>query len=76
MLGAGDKSASSVAPVSVAKKTYQAYVNKDRAAIESLVAEDFRFTSPLDNCINRETYFARCWARHARLAIWRRTPSA
>jgi ketosteroid isomerase-like protein len=61
MLGAGDKSASSVDPVSVAKKAYQAYVDKDRAVIESLVADDFHFTSPLDNRIDRGTYFARCW---------------
>lgn len=38
-----------------------AYVNKDRAAIESLLADDYRFTSPLDNAIDRATYFARCW---------------
>jgi ketosteroid isomerase-like protein len=61
MLGAGDKSASSVDPVSVAKKAYQAYVDKDRAVIGSLVADDFHFTSPLDNRIDRGTYFARCW---------------
>jgi ketosteroid isomerase-like protein len=61
MLGAGVKSASSVDPVSVAKKAYQAYVDKDRAVIESLVADDFHFTSPLDNRIDRGTYFARCW---------------
>jgi ketosteroid isomerase-like protein len=33
----------------------------DRAVIESLVADDFHFTSPLDNRIDRGTYFARCW---------------
>jgi hypothetical protein len=26
-----------------------------------LVADDFHFTSPLDNRLDRETYFARCW---------------
>jgi hypothetical protein len=34
---------------------------KDRAAIEALIADDFHFTSPLDNRIDRATYFARCW---------------
>jgi hypothetical protein len=34
---------------------------KDRAAAESLVADDFTFTSPLDNRLNRTTFFARCW---------------
>lgn len=40
---------------------YNAYVEKDRAAIETLIAEHFHFTSPLDNRIDRATYFARCW---------------
>ena len=47
--------------VAIARATYEAYVAKDRAAIERLIADDFHFTSPLDNRIDRETYFARCW---------------
>jgi ketosteroid isomerase-like protein len=47
--------------VAIARAAYEAYVTKDRAAIERLIAEDFCFTSPLDNCIDRATYFARCW---------------
>ena len=35
---------------------YQAYVDKDRSAIEALIADEFRFTSPLDNRIDRKTY--------------------
>jgi ketosteroid isomerase-like protein len=46
---------------SIAKASYEAYARKDRAAIESLIAEDFHFTSPLDNRIDRKTYFKRCW---------------
>ena len=45
----------------IARAVYEAYVTKDRAAIEALIADDFRFTSPLDNRIDRTTYFARCW---------------
>lgn len=48
-------------PVSVARASYEAYVSKDRAAIEKLIADDFHFTSPLDNRIGRQTYFERCW---------------
>ena len=48
-------------PVTIAKAVYQAYVDKDRALMESLVGEDFYFTSPLDNRLDRATYFARCW---------------
>ena len=47
--------------VAIARGAYEAYVTKDRAAIEKLIAEDFHFTSPLDNRIDRATYFARCW---------------
>ena len=47
--------------MAIARAAYEAYVAKDRAAIERLIAEDFSFTSPLDNRIDRATYFARCW---------------
>jgi uncharacterized protein (TIGR02246 family) len=45
----------------VARACYQAYVDKDRAAIEALIADDFLFSSPLDNGLDRQTYFERCW---------------
>ena len=45
----------------IAKRSYRAYVDKDRSTIERLIAEDFHFTSPLDNRIDRKTYFERCW---------------
>jgi hypothetical protein len=45
----------------IARECLQAYVNKDRAACEALVAPDFRFTSPMDNALDRETYFKTCW---------------
>jgi ketosteroid isomerase-like protein len=48
-------------PISVVRKAYQAYVAKDRAMIEAVIADDFHFTSPLDNHIDRRTYFDRCW---------------
>ncbi|MEJ8572469.1 nuclear transport factor 2 family protein [Microbaculum marinum] len=55
-------------PVDIAKRAFRAYVDDDRAAIEALVAEDFRFTSPYDNGIDRQTYFARCWPNHEAMA--------
>ncbi|WP_087750833.1 nuclear transport factor 2 family protein [Paraburkholderia caledonica] len=48
-------------PADIARASYLAYVRKDRAAIEALIGEDFRFTSPLDNRLDRNTYFTRCW---------------
>jgi hypothetical protein len=47
--------------VAIAQAAYRAYVTKDRAALEALLANDFHFTSPLDNRLDRETYFRRCW---------------
>ena len=48
-------------PLAIARACHEAYVRKDRAAIEALIAQEFHFTSPLDNRIDRATYFARCW---------------
>ena len=36
-------------------------MTKDRAALEKLIANHFHFTSPLDNRLDRDTYFRRCW---------------
>ena len=47
--------------VAIARAAYEAYVTKDRAALADLIAEDFHFTSPLDNRLDREAYFRRCW---------------
>src|SRR5262245_66289363 len=47
--------------LSVVRRTFQAFVDKDRAAIEALIDADFHFTSPLDNRIDRATYLERCW---------------
>jgi ketosteroid isomerase-like protein len=54
--------------VAIVRGAYDAYVTKDRAAIERLLAPDFHFTSPVDNRIDRETYFARCWPNSAQIA--------
>jgi ketosteroid isomerase-like protein len=53
--------AQSLDPISVAKRVYEAYVTKDRDAIEALIADEFHFTSPRDNRLDRATYFSRCW---------------
>src|SRR5262245_38124316 len=45
----------------IAQAAYKAYETKDRGALEALLADDFHFTSPLDNRLDRETYFRRCW---------------
>ncbi|PSJ60447.1 ketosteroid isomerase [Mesorhizobium soli] len=43
------------------KALLAAYAAKDRDAAERLISADFHFSSPLDNRIDRETYFTICW---------------
>ena len=62
---AKEKMAQTDDSVAIARAAYEAYVAKDRVAIEKLIADDFHFTSPLDNRIDRATYFARCWPNSA-----------
>src|SRR5678816_166753 len=57
-------------PIAVARASYQAYEHKDRSAIEALIAEDFHFSSPLDNRLDRKTYFARCWPNSQKIAVF------
>ena len=40
---------------------YAAYGSKDRQVVEDLLSDDFTFSSPLDDHIDRATYFKRCW---------------
>jgi len=53
--------------IAIARAAYGAYVAKDRPALEKLIAEDFHFTSPLDNRLDRATYFSRCWPGSAHI---------
>jgi ketosteroid isomerase-like protein len=57
--------------VAIARASYDAYVSKDRRAIEALIASDFHFTSPLDNRLDRAAYFARCWPNNQSIAGFR-----
>jgi len=45
----------------IVRAVFKAYEKKDRAAIEAVLADDFHFTSPLDNRLDREAYFRICW---------------
>lgn len=48
------------------RAAFEAYRLKNRAMIEPLLSGELRFTSPYDDAIDRETYFARCWPNSAR----------
>lgn len=40
---------------------FAAYLADDRERIEDALSDDFRFTSPYDDGIDKPTYFERCW---------------
>jgi ketosteroid isomerase-like protein len=48
-------------PSELVRRYFAAFQSRDRQTIEELLAEDFRFTSPLDDRISRAKYFERCW---------------
>jgi ketosteroid isomerase-like protein len=43
------------------RRYYGAYQSKDRKVIEDALTDDFTFTSPYDDAIDRAAYFERCW---------------
>jgi ketosteroid isomerase-like protein len=45
----------------IIRKLFDAYRTRQRAVIEELLADDFTFTSPYDDAIDKKTYFERCW---------------
>lgn len=45
----------------IIRALFAAYLSNDRTAVENSFTEDFRFTSPYDDEIDKATYFARCW---------------
>jgi ketosteroid isomerase-like protein len=57
--------------ISTVRRVYEAYGAKDRGAIEAIIDDDFHFTSPLDNRIDRQTYFDRCWKASETIAGFR-----
>ncbi|WP_367873637.1 nuclear transport factor 2 family protein [Luteolibacter sp. Populi] len=48
-------------PTDLARACFTAYDSRDREAMEHLLADDFTFSSPLDDRISRDRYFERCW---------------
>jgi ketosteroid isomerase-like protein len=45
----------------IIRSVFAAYLSNDRKAIEDFLTDNFRFTSPYDDEIDKATYFARCW---------------
>ncbi|MDB5635639.1 MAG: hypothetical protein JWP51_547 [Bradyrhizobium sp.] len=45
----------------IIRALFSAYKANDRKAVEDALTDDFRFTSPYDDEIDKATYFVRCW---------------
>ena len=45
----------------IIRALFAAYMSNDRKAVEDSFTDDFRFTSPYDDRIDKGTYFERCW---------------
>jgi ketosteroid isomerase-like protein len=48
-------------PAEIVRASFAAYRDQDRAAAEPLLADDFTFTSPRDDHIDKVTFFERCF---------------
>ncbi len=45
----------------IIRAIFAAYLSNDRKVVEESLTDDFRFTSPYDDEIDKATYFAGCW---------------
>lgn len=45
----------------IVRAYFKTWADKDRETIEKLISSDFRFTSPVDDSIDRQTFFEKCW---------------
>lgn len=45
----------------IVRAVFAAFETNDRSALERLIADDFHFSSPRDNRLDRATYLKRCW---------------
>src|SRR5439155_21087479 len=43
------------------RRIFAAYLANDRGFVENAFSDDFRFTSPYDDALDKPAYFERCW---------------
>lgn len=51
----------------IVRACFAGYLDQDREAVDRLLADDFIFTSPQDDHIDKATWFERCFPTTARL---------
>jgi ketosteroid isomerase-like protein len=52
----------------IVRAMFAAYRARDRAGVERRFADDFSFTSPYDDRIDKTAYFEWCWAGNDRIS--------
>lgn len=63
-----EKEQRTAATVAVVRSLFDAFICGRREAADALIADDFTFTSPYDDCIGRDAYFEKCWPNRSRFA--------
>ncbi|EHR05541.1 nuclear transport factor 2 family protein [Bradyrhizobium sp. WSM471] len=48
-------------PERLIRDLFAAYLGNDRQQVADALADDFRFTSPFDEDLDKAAYFGRCW---------------
>jgi ketosteroid isomerase-like protein len=51
----------------IIRSMFAAYKSKDRGTVETLLTDDFTFTSPYDDALDKAAYFERCWPSSGRI---------
>src|SRR3954463_13693982 len=51
----------STARIDTIRAIFAGYLSNNRELVEDALSDDFRFTSPYDDSIDKPTYFERCW---------------
>ena len=54
-------------PTHIVEAAFRHYRSQDREAALPLYADDFTFTSPQDDHIDKDEYFVRCWPNSDKL---------
>jgi len=52
----------------IVREMFAAFMAQDRQTAERLLADDFTFTSPYDDRIDKSAYFERCWPNRRHIA--------
>ncbi|WP_315834524.1 nuclear transport factor 2 family protein [Bradyrhizobium prioriisuperbiae] len=55
------------AKADIIRSLFTAYKNRTRNVVEDLLTDDFTFTSPYDDAIDKTAYFERCWPNSERI---------